>query len=116
MPEQLGFEKRFGDPGAIDGDEFLLSAQRVGVDMTRDHVLADFAFARDQDFRVAARGALGEFQELAHRGLTIIGAAARLPAVLGSFDGLCMSGFIRCRAAARTSRTQQIAGPRENET
>lgn len=66
MPEQLGFEKRFGDPGAIDGDEFLLSAQRVGVDMTRDHVLADSAFARDQDFRVAARGALGEFQELAH--------------------------------------------------
>ena len=67
MPEELGFEKRVGNRRAIDGDERRRCASGVGVDVLRDDVLADAAFAGDEDLGVACGGAGGQHADLSHR-------------------------------------------------
>ena len=67
MAEQLGFEERIGDAGAIDGDERRAAASAQTVDQTRDNFLPDTAFARDQDFRPGTRGRFDVLAQLAHR-------------------------------------------------
>ena len=62
VAEQLRFQQRFGEAGAIDGHERAVGAQRVRVDLARDEILADAAFTGDQDLGVADRGALREPQ------------------------------------------------------
>ena len=58
VTEQLRFEQRFGQRRAVDGDERNAIALAGRVNETRDHFLADAAFARDENLRVAARGIL----------------------------------------------------------
>ena len=57
VPEELGLEQGVGDGGAVDCDERLRRARGVRVDVLRDDVLADAAFAGDEDFGVAGCGA-----------------------------------------------------------
>lgn len=49
MTEQLRFDQSFGQGAAIDRDEWLIGARRMGVDGARDHLLARARFARDQN-------------------------------------------------------------------
>ena len=55
MTEQLAFEERFRDGGAVDGDERKGSAAAGGVHQPRDDFLADTAFAGDENLRVGTR-------------------------------------------------------------
>ena len=52
VTEQLGFHKRVGQRGAIDGDERLLPAGTGVVDRVRDHFLAGTALTGDQHRRL----------------------------------------------------------------
>ena len=56
--EQLGLEQRFDKRGAIDGDERAVAAPAQFVDLARDQLLADAAFAFEQDREVGDRDAL----------------------------------------------------------
>ena len=49
MPEELAFEQRFGNSGAVEGHERLARAGAVAVDGTGDQFLAGAALASDQD-------------------------------------------------------------------
>ena len=57
VAEQLRFEQRLGQAGAVDRDERARGAGRVHVDLAGDEVLADAALAGDQDLGVAGRHA-----------------------------------------------------------
>ena len=69
VPEQLGFEQAVGDCRAVDGDERAGRARGVGVDVARDDVLADAAFAGDEDLGVAGRRARREIRTCCIAGL-----------------------------------------------
>ena len=62
-PEQLRFEQRLDNRGAIDGNEGALPAATQLVNLTRDELLAGARFAFDQDREIGARYAL---DSLAH--------------------------------------------------
>ena len=48
VAEQLRLEQRFGQAGAVDGDEVVALARPVGVNRPRDELLADAALAGDR--------------------------------------------------------------------
>ena len=54
VAEELRFEQRFWQAGAIDGREHHRRAGAAAVDSPRDDLLADAALAGDQHFRIAA--------------------------------------------------------------
>ena len=58
VAEQLRFEERIGEAGAIDGDERGAAAVAALVNESGDDFLADAAFAGDQHLGVGARGML----------------------------------------------------------
>ena len=68
VSEELRFEERLGQAGAVDGDERPAGALRVGMDMTRDDVFADTALPGDEDFRIARRRPLGDLEDVEHGG------------------------------------------------
>ena len=57
-PEQLRFEQRLDDRGAIDGNEGALPAATQLVNLARDELLAGPRFPFDQDREIGARDAL----------------------------------------------------------
>src|ERR1700716_3315461 len=59
MSEQLAFQQRFGDRGAIDSYERLGRALTRGVDATREQLLTRARFADQQDGHAATCGYLG---------------------------------------------------------
>ena len=58
VTEQLGLEQRFGQAGAVDGDERPLGAGAAVVDSLRHQFLAGAAFSGDQHLGVGPRHAL----------------------------------------------------------
>ena len=53
VPEQLALQQRLGQGGAVDGDERLISARRVGVEVSAEQLLARAGLTEDQHRRVA---------------------------------------------------------------
>ena len=66
VAEQFAFEKIFGDGGAVDFEERARGAQGMFVDGARDEVLADAAFAAEEDGGVGGRDALDEGENFLH--------------------------------------------------
>ena len=67
VAEQLAFEQRLGQGGAVDLDERLVRPQAVVVDGVGDEVLARAALAADQHGRVAVGHLLDQPVHLLHR-------------------------------------------------
>ena len=68
VAEQLRLEQRFGQAGAVDGDERPRRRAGCCVWMARgDELLADAALAGDQHLGVGARDALDLLAQLQHR-------------------------------------------------
>ena len=67
MAEQLGFEQIVGDRGAVHRDEGLVLAQRLLMQVLRDHLLAGAALAGDQHRRIRACDLVGELDDALHR-------------------------------------------------
>ena len=67
VTEQLRLEQRLGQTRAVHRDEGAPRAARSHVDGAGDEVLADPAFAGDQDLRFADRGAACHRQHFHHR-------------------------------------------------
>ena len=67
VAEQLRLEQRLGQAGAVDRRERHVGARAVVVNGARDDLLADAAFAADQDLRVAARHAIDLRLQRRHR-------------------------------------------------
>ena len=65
VAEQLRLEQRFGEAGAVDGDEGARRAQAPGHDLTGDDFLADAALAGDQNLDVRTRDAIDLFAQVA---------------------------------------------------
>ena len=68
VAEQLRFEQRLGQAGAVHRDERLVHARLTVVDGAGDEFLADAALAGDQDLGVGARDALDLLLQLHHLG------------------------------------------------
>jgi len=66
VAEELAFEQRLRQRRAVDADECMLAATRVGVEQPRDPFFARPALARDEHGRVASRRTLGERQNTPH--------------------------------------------------
>ena len=67
VAEELRFEQRFGQAGAVDRHERPLGARALRVDGRGDQLLADAALAGDQHLGVGARDALDLLAQLVHR-------------------------------------------------
>ena len=66
VAEQDAFDQVFGDGAAVDRDERLAGAVAFALDGARDQLLADAAFAFDQDRNVRGGGALAERDHALH--------------------------------------------------
>ena len=66
VAEQLRFEQRLGQAGAVDGDERPCAARALCVDGIGHDLLADAAFAGNQHFGIGPRDALDLLSELDH--------------------------------------------------
>src|SRR6185437_2465161 len=60
VPEQLAFQKRLGQRGAVDDDQRLIDPATCAVQRPSNQFLAGTAFALDQDRLVGRPGALDE--------------------------------------------------------
>jgi len=81
VPEEFGFDERFGKGGAVDGDEGLRGSVRDGVNRAGDKFLAGAGFAMNEHGRIGATDAGDLSADLAQRG----GGADHLaPAELGA--------------------------------
>jgi hypothetical protein len=69
VAEQLGFEERVGDRGAVHRDEGLAGPVRLGVEMACQHLLAGAALAGDEHARLGARHLLGHAHHPLHGGI-----------------------------------------------
>src|SRR5262249_36790031 len=58
VPEQLGFEQRLRQAGAVDRDERTLRPRASLVDRVRDQLFADAALSGDQHLRAGPRDAI----------------------------------------------------------
>ena len=58
VAEELGFEQRFGQAGAVDGDHGPRGARAALMDRVRHELLADAALAGDEHLRVGPGDAL----------------------------------------------------------
>ena len=67
VAEEFGFEERFGEPGAVDGDEPALGSAGACVNLTGQEIFARPAFASDKDLRIACCGASGRHQDVLHQ-------------------------------------------------
>ncbi|MNQ95635.1 hypothetical protein D3C85_1112010 [compost metagenome] len=67
VAEQLGFQKVVRNGGAVDADEGAVGALGPGVQVTGHHLLADAAFAGDQDGGVRTRHLIGQTDDGLHR-------------------------------------------------
>ena len=68
VAEQLRFEQRVGNAGAVDGDERRRATAAAMVDQARDDLLADAALAGDQHLGVRAGGMFDFFFNTANGG------------------------------------------------
>src|ERR1051326_2679858 len=59
MAEQFGFQKIFRDGGAIDGDERLVGARALAVNVAREDFFTGSRFAGDQDGSIRRRDLIG---------------------------------------------------------
>ena len=66
MAEQLAFEQRLGDGPCIDGDHRFLAPEAVGVDLTRQHVLAGTVLSGDQDRRIGRGDLVQRLPDVLH--------------------------------------------------
>ena len=66
VAEQLRFEERLREPGAVHGHEGSAGAAAAGVERARDQLFADPALARDQDLGVGMRDAFDLLNEFDH--------------------------------------------------
>ena len=66
VAEQLRFEKRLREAGAVDRDERTRSARGAHVDLSRDEILAHPALTGDEHLRVTRRHPLDERQDVRH--------------------------------------------------
>lgn len=57
VSEKFGFEQRFGERAAVDGDERFIAARRVLMNGARDEFFARSRFAQNQNGRARRRGA-----------------------------------------------------------
>ncbi len=67
VAEELGFQQVLGDRGAVDGDEGLVGALRLAVDVARHHLLARAALTGDEDGGFGARHLVGQRDDGVHR-------------------------------------------------
>ncbi len=67
VAEQLRLEQRFGQAGAVDGDDGARGARAALVDGVGDELLADAALAGDKHLGVGTRDALDLLRELGNR-------------------------------------------------
>src|SRR6185295_8052999 len=65
VPEELALEERFGDGGAVHGDEGPVGAAAVGMNRLGDELFAGAAFAGDEDRRVGRRDLHDAYQHVA---------------------------------------------------
>ena len=68
VTEQLAFEQRFGNRGAVDRDVGRVAARAQPVDRLRDQLLARAGLAADQHGRVGRRRLLDDVVDLPHLG------------------------------------------------
>ena len=100
VAENFAFHQRFGNRGAIDGDERAAGARRKLVNAARDDFLARAGFAGDQNGGGARRGHFHDAHDFLHR--------------LGSADEIAeASGFaelpLQDRELARVARFFEAA-------
>jgi hypothetical protein len=80
VPEQLGFEKRLRDGGAIDGDERAVVAWAERVQRPGEQLFSRAAFTLEQDRRIGLRRAMQLLRDLTKLG--VIADDARCAATL----------------------------------
>ena len=68
VAEQLRFEQRLGQAGAVDRDERPAARGDSAWSVAGDEILADAALAGDEDLGVADGGAPRQAQHFRHRG------------------------------------------------
>ena len=68
VAEQFAFDQRFGQRGAVDGDERPLPARAERVQRARHHFLAGAALAGDQHAGLARSGLLQQGENFLHLG------------------------------------------------
>src|SRR5262249_17766184 len=103
VPEQLRFEERFGEAGAVDRDEHPVRARAAGVNGAGDQLLTNTAFASDEDLRVPAghtADSLRESDKLATRTNQFCGSISRHGAP--STDRSSLPACTRRRQAAQS--------------
>ena len=61
VSEQLGFQQRIREPGAVDRDQRAPASSATLVDQSRDDFLADSALTSDEHFGITARGVIDFF-------------------------------------------------------
>ena len=81
VAEQLGFEQRFGDGGAVDGDERAVVARAERVKRAREQLLAGAALPFEQHRRVGGGGAVQRDRHLLE--LRVVADDLRRAAALG---------------------------------
>ena len=67
-PEELAFQKGFGDGGAVHLDKGLISAQRTLMDRLGDQIFPGPAFPLDQDGDIGLRDLIDHGFDAAHFG------------------------------------------------
>ena len=104
VAEELGFEQRFGQAGAVDGHEGPLGAGAPVVHGLRDQLLAGAALAGDQHLGVGSRHALDLGLQFGHRWTSSDEEVRAGPSHRGAFfvdGGGCLVHLCRIRLNAR---------------
>jgi hypothetical protein len=97
VAEELAFEQRLGDGGAVDGDEGPLGARSGGVDAARQPLLADAGLAEQHQ----GRAPLGELVRLRQQALHDGPQGGGGPVAHQALRGEPAKSAIRCRTGNR---------------
>ena len=104
VAEELRLEQLARQGGAVDLDEHARRARRAGVDLPRDHVLADARFARDEHRHVGVGDTVDELVDGAHRRRRAERRAARRPRGVATASAPCPIVRRRARGSRAAPR------------